>query len=391
MSLPIAPHWNAKSIQARHRPHVCFVAPHFWPVFSGDPAIQFAGGAEVQQCRLARLLARNGHEVTVICEDYGQPAEVRQDGVRVIGTFRSQAGIPVLRFFHPRLTSVWRALDKANADVYYVRAAGMFLAVVTAYCRRHGKKSIYAGASDADFDPNRHLIKYRRDRWLYERGLAKTDAIVVQNEIQKRLCLENYVRSSTLIPSLYELPEKAADAGGDCVLWVAALRRGKRPELFLELARHLPHRRFVMIGGPAGDSVEEQDYFAAMARLAAELPNVEFLGFLPLNQVEPHFDRARIVVNTSQVEGMPNTFLQAWARGVPSIAFYDTGTKLDGITVHPVVADVAAGIAAIERMFTDAPYYTQASTRCTEYFNARHGSAGILAQYQSLLDTLAAS
>lgn len=375
----------------RRRPHVCFVAPHLWPVLSGDPDIEFAGGAEVQQGRLARLLARNGHAVTVISQDYGQPEEVWLDGIRVLSSFRAQAGLPILRFFHPRLTGVWRALHRADADVYYIRAAGMTLAVVTAFCRRHGKKSVYAGASDGDFDPGSELIRYQRDRWLFRRGLAQTDAIVVQNENQSRLCLKNHGRASLQIASLYEPPEQPRSQGGDRILWVAMMRRGKRPEVFLELARRLPHRRFVMIGGPAGERPEDQAYYREMADLADELPNVEFLGFLPVAAVEPYFDQARVLVNTSLVEGVPNTFLQAWARGVPTIAFTDTGSRLGDAAVNEVVADAGQGAAAIERMFDDPVHYVRAASRCLAYFNARHGSAGILEQYQRLLDGLVAA
>lgn len=382
---------TAKPAKAYRRPHVCFVALHLWPVLSGDASHQFVGGAEVQQCRLARLLARNGHKVTVISEDYGQPKEVWQDGIRVLGTFRAQDGIPVLRFVHPRLTTVWRAMHQADADIYYVRAAGMILGIVTAFCRRHGKKSIYAGASDSDFNPSQQLIKYRRDRWLYQHGLATADAIVVQNEIQKTLCRQHYGRASTLIPSLYELPEMAAGADGDCILWVAVMRRYKRPELFFELARQLPQRRFVMIGGPDGNGADAQAYFESVKRQAAELANVEFHGFLPLHQAEQHFERARVFVNTSLIEGMPNTFLQAWARGVPTIAFYDTGMKLDGDPVHPIVADVAEGAATIERLYNDTGYYSRFSNCCRDYFNARHGGPGILAQYRGLLENLVAA
>ena len=130
------------------RPHVCFVAPHAWPVFSGDPHIQVVGGAEVQQAILARLFASDGYRVSMICLDFGQPARASIDGVEVLRLYRMKAGIPVLRFVHPRLTTMWRRLAEANADVYYCRSASMWVGVVAAFCRRNGRKLVYAGASD---------------------------------------------------------------------------------------------------------------------------------------------------------------------------------------------------------------------------------------------------
>src|SRR5918993_169557 len=95
-----------RAIKERPKAHVCFVAPHLWPVLSRDPALPMVGGAEVQQALLVRLLARAGHRVSVISLDFGQPDRAQVDGAIVHKTFRPQEGIPVVRFLHPRLTSV---------------------------------------------------------------------------------------------------------------------------------------------------------------------------------------------------------------------------------------------------------------------------------------------
>ena len=370
-------------------PHVCFVAPTTWPVFSGDTRIDVVGGAEVQQSILARLLARAGYPVSMICLDYGQPTPSLLDGVSIYKTHRPEAGWPVLRFIHPRMTSMWRAMAEANADIYYQRAAGMLTAVVAEFCRRHGRKSIYAGASDHDFIPGFQDIRYRRDRWLFERGLARVDRLVVQNETQQRCCLEHYGRTSTLIRSCYDLPGDARPAmgSGRSVLWVGSMHRNKRPELFLELARQLPGFRFVMIGGPAGGE-GDADYFTAIRDMAASLPNVECTGFLPLAQVEPYFDRAAILVNTSTHEGMPNTFLQAWARSVPSVAFVDTGARLRGSPVYSVVSDIAQAKLEIERLLTDQVHWRRMANHCRDYFNQTYGPESVLADYGRLFKSL---
>ena len=179
---------NKARPRSHQKPHVCFVAPHAWPVFSRDPAIQVVGGAEVQQSILARLFQRAGYRVSMITLDFGQPQHAVVDGVTVHKTCREDAGIPVLRFVHPRLTTLWSALQDVDADIYYQRSAAMLTAVVAEFCRRHGKRAIYAGASDMDFMRGKQQIRYRRDRWLFERGLARVDRIVVQNQTQQDAC-----------------------------------------------------------------------------------------------------------------------------------------------------------------------------------------------------------
>lgn len=377
-----------RATQAGLKAHVCFVAPHLWPVLSRDPALPMVGGAEVQQALLVRLLARAGHRVSVISLDFGQPDRAQVDGAIVHKTFRPQEGIPVVRFLHPRLTSVWRALREVDADVYYQRSASMLTGVVAEFCRRHGKRSIYAGASDTDFVPDQHLIRLARDRWLYQHGLRSVDRIVVQNPTQLVACRQHYGREARLIPSSYELPAaRSARAGppdGECVLWVGTVQPAKRPELVLELARRLPQRRFVMIGGRGyGATHASTGFYERIRDQAAALPNVEFKGFLPFEQADAWFDKARVFVNTSRFEGMPNTFLQAWSRGVPTVATVDVGAP-----VYAIFDDPAVAVGEIDRLLADDDYWRAKSSLCRAYFDRVHSPQSVLAQYSELLAEL---
>lgn len=371
----------------RARPHICFVAPAAWPVLSPRPELPIVGGAEVQQCIVARLLVRAGYQVSMICLDYGQPARVVVDGITVHKVHAPDSGWPVVRFVHPRLTTLWRVMREIDADIYYQRAAGMLTAVVATFCRRYGKCSIYAGASDSDFLPGRQEIRYARDRWLFEKGLTRADCLVVQNPMQQRYCLEHYGRRSVLLPNCYELPANAKPGRGTTVLWVGVMRPGKRPALFLDLARRLPQFRFVMVGGAESGHASET-LFEEIRAAAKALPNVELTGFLPVDRVEPHFDRAAVLVNTSDNEGVPNTFLQAWARGIPTVAYVDIGARYRAAPVYYVARDQADAAAEIQRLFTDDIHRARLSSRCRSYFAETHAPEGVLPQYEWLLDTL---
>src|SRR5258708_10776686 len=284
---------------------------------------------------------------------------------------------------------MWRAWRAVDADVYSQRCSPMLTAVVAGFCRRYRKRSIYASAADLDFVPGRQPIRYLRDRWLFEQGLKRVDRIVVQSARQQHACRANCHRESTLVPSCYELPADAIPGTGDCVLWVSSIREHdhKRPELFLELARRLPQRRFVMIGGADGDA-RNNACFERVRNAAATIPNIEFTGFLAHARAERYFDRARVLVNTSLHEGVPNTFLQAWARGVPTVAFIDTGARLRAEPLYRIVERVEEAAAEIERLFTDEGHWKRASVRCREYFNNTHSTSKVLARFERLLGEL---
>ena len=114
----------------------------------------------------------------------------------------------------------------------------------------------------------------------------------------------------------------------------------------------------------------------------------QFTGFLPHARAERYFNRARVLVNTSLHEGVPNTFLQAWARGVPTVAFIDTGARLRDELLYAVVKRVEEAATEVERLFTDDGHWKRASARCREYFSSTHSTSKVLARFESLVGEL---
>jgi len=366
---------------------VCFVAPTTWPILSGDPAIRVVGGAEVQQSMIAPALARRGYRVSMICLDYGQEDVSHVDGISVYKVYRPDEGLPVLRFVHPRITTMWQALKRVNADVYYQRTAAVQTTITALFCRHHGKRSIYSAASDMDFVPGREEIRLGRDRWIFRYGLRRVDRVIVQNALQYENCLKNYGRTATLIPSCYEPPAGAhADRKG-YVLWVARMGASKRPELIVEIAKRLPHLRFVVVGG-ADKGADGRGVFEAMQRAAKDVPNVELKGFVPYAQVDQYFNGARVQLNTSKFEGFPNTFLQGWSRGIPTVCFIDTGSREEGEPVCTIVSSVDEAAAQVARLMSDDVAWQRASNRCLAHFRRQHSIDAMLVRYEHILTDL---
>jgi glycosyltransferase involved in cell wall biosynthesis len=370
------------------RPSICFVAPTTWPTISRSRDIRVVGGAEVQQSMIAPALARRGYPVSMICYDYGQPDGTVVHGVRIINMHKPDEGIPVVRYLHPRLTSLWRALARADADVYYQRTAAAYTGFVSMFCRKNGRKAIYSGASDVDFIPGKQEIKYARDRWIFEHGLRNVDKIITQNPQQHQELRDNYQREGTLIPSCYAPPVGARNDRAGYVLWVASVRPSKRAELALEIARRLPAHEFIMVGGPDPDR-RSQEYFASLQEAARSLPNLEIKGFVPLDETEKLFNGARVFLNTSEYEGFPNTFLQAWARGIPSVGFIDTGSRRDGEPVYDIAPDVSQATWKLDRLMRDDLHWQQMSQRCQAFFRDTHSVDAIIDKYEREILALA--
>lgn len=366
-------------------PSICFVAPNAFPVLAGDEKTALIGGAELQQVIVAKGLAERGYQVSMICLNFGQEAQVEIHGIRVYRAFRPDEGLPVVRFVWPRLSSIWSCLKHADADIYYQRTAGLLTGVVAAFCRRYSRKSVFAVAGNPDLEPNTPRIRYARDRRIYEYGVRGVDRILVQNEEQQRLCRLNYRRESTLVPNCYPLPSVGPENPGSHVLWVSTIRQIKRPELFLELAEALPHYQFVMIGGPGND---EAPLFNSVKERAELIPNLEFLGFVPYAKIGRFFDDTSVFVNTSESEGFPNTFLQAWARGVPTVSFVDCGARAGGRPVGRHVDSNNQMVKCVTKFLLNESNRRREGIRCRNYVEGNHSPELVLDVYARIIGEL---
>jgi glycosyltransferase involved in cell wall biosynthesis len=362
------------------KPHICFVSPAIYPVFAGSRSVELVGGAEVQQSALANVFAEAGYRVSIVTLDYGQDDGVVINGVTVYRAHSPTEGIPGLRFVHPRATGLWRAMKRADAQLYYQRGSGMLTGLVAQFCRMNRRHFLFAAASDADFLPELPLLSNRRDRWLYRRGLRMADHVVVQSLAQQRQCASHFARGAAIVPSCMACTDSARRDRGGYVLWVANMRHLKRPKLLLDLAVRLPDLPFRVIGGHGDIGLFEQ--FAAAAR---HVPNIEFVGYRPYADMAAEFDGARILVNTSEIEGFPNTFLQAWSRGIPVVSFFDVGTQYEGKPVLQAVADLPHMIDRVASLMSDDVLWRRAGDLSRACYLHAHTPAAALQAYEQVL------
>lgn len=363
-------------------PHICFLAPNAFPLLANSVDIQIVGGAELQQVIIAKGLVQRGYRVSMICLDFGQDDRCEIDGVTVHRAFRPGEGLPVLRFIWPRLTSIWRCLKDVDADIFYQRAAGVLTGVMAAYCQHSGRKSIFSVAGEP-------MIPFKRDQWIYEYGIKRVDRIVVQNAAQQRFVRKEIGRESILIPSSYQPAHPRNPITRLNVLWVSTIRHWKRPELFLDVASSLPHCQFTMIGGVG---VGERPFYDTIRLRAEKLENVDFVGFVPYAEIDRYFDSAALFVNTSDnTEGFPNTFLQSWARGIPTVSFFDSGARMNEQPVGRLVRSVDEMTEAIADLLENEVHRSRLGEECKRYVETNHSPGRILDLYEDVFRAVMAN
>jgi glycosyltransferase involved in cell wall biosynthesis len=350
---------------------ICFVA-HFAHRAVSGASDGHIGGVERQTNLMARWLASRGHKVSVIVWDEGQGHVVDYDGIRAISVCRRDAGLPGLRFFYPRWTSLNKALREADADVYYHNCAEYVTGQVALWAKQNARRFIYSVASDPDCRPELPTLRSARERVLYRLGLRGADLVISQTRFQARLLSEGFSIGAKVLPMpAEELPESRAATDhhdeGSRVLWIGRLDPVKRVELVIDAAMKCPQMMFDIVGPDGPDA----SYVRKLRSRAERLDNINWVGPVDFHGVREYYDRSVALLCTSAFEGFPNTFLEAWSCGCPVVSTVDPDDCIAEFGLGRVVQNTDD----IARELTDL-----AKTKnrkdigdwCRDYFLRRH-------------------
>ena len=280
---------------------------------------------------------------------------------------------------------------KVNADLYLVPGSSEITAEVAYFCRKNGRKSIQLAGSDMDYDP-----EYRINLGGYNRygsphsaivyAINSVDAHAVQNERQVKLLSQNFGRNSIIINNPIDLTPIGGPAlPGRDILWVGKSDTIKRPQIILELARLMPEYTFTLIMMTSNAEIHQ-----AVLGEKQRLPNVRIIEYVPFAEIERYFAAHRLLINTSTIEGFPNTFLQSIKYGHPVISLrVDPGRTLTKHHCGGCANDNFEEMHRLtRRMLEDPEAYAQTSQNCLDYIREFHDRDKIIRQYVELIQSV---
>ena len=277
---------------------------------------------------IGRELARRGVEVFAVVPRRGEQKPVELlDGITVFG-------------FEP--DRPWQALElfrRTDADIFH-----------------SSEPSIGTWLAQRAMPDRRHMITFRDPRdledwalefarpslsraqvaanYLYESSLPigwavrRADALysIAHYLIPKvnRMYRLPAERGPRFLPTPVAIPERAPKAAEPTVCYLARLDRRKRPEIFLELARHFPEVRFICCGAS-----RDRRYEQKLRATYGHLSNLEMIGFVDQFSSRTHTEvlgRSWVMINSATREALPNAFLEAMAHRCALL----TGLDLDG-------------------------------------------------------------
>lgn len=361
---------------------VLFYTPTIAPLLAGGAGLP-PGGAETQILLLSRQLARNGLRVAVVAHQLqGLPSVV--DGVTVISR-------PIYRAHSPltgkikEVFRIWGTLYGVDATVIVKRAYGMDVGIVALYARIARCRFVYSSASVVDFTAEKLLHK-RRDLFLFHLGVRMADDVVVQTEEQLPMCKVRFRRDAALIKSISEVASPTFEKPRS-FLWIGRIVGYKQPLAYIQLAQALPEAHFTMVAVPTPSSADACALQEKIEQLADETPNLTLLGPRPRADLVPLLEQAVAIVNTASYEGMPNVFLEGWARGIPALSLnHDPGGVLERYKVGGFAhGSTKRFVALAEKMWSTRYDRADLAQRCRRYVSTEHSPQVVARQWSEVL------
>jgi glycosyltransferase involved in cell wall biosynthesis len=147
----------------------------------------------------------------------------------------------------------------------------------------------------------------------------------------------------------------------------------------------MPEHRFVMHGVIPIPPLTTEAYEAALAA-ARECPNLEVLGFLERDQLAALFAHAALFVHTSPAEGFPNTFLEAWAHGIPTVTAFDPDGVIARAGLGEKLDTLEAMTDAVRAWMADPERRRAAGARARAHVEAHHSLESVTAKLAAVLD-----
>ncbi len=338
------------------------------------------GGAEQQIYHLAKYLqsTMDVHYLTLS----NRPIESREPGI----TIRT---IPPRWWLHRILgpcylldfRRIWEALQRIDPHIIYTQYATAYLGLAARYALSAPCTLIWHIASAYDVQPFRTralrtvLFDYL-DKQMTEYGIRHADYIFGQATYEEDLLRQNYGRTCDLIVGNWH-PQPVVSCTKRPpvkVVWVANIKSLKKPETFIELAarlRTVTEAEFIMVGRP-GDAKYQR-------RLEAQMQHVRgltYLGEKSNEEINRLLAESHICVNTSDYEGFPNTFIQAWLHEVPVVSLHvdpDDLLRRQGLGFHSGSFDRL--VQDTRNLIENAELRTRIGKQARAYALEHHGLA----------------
>lgn len=194
--------------------------------------------------------------------------------------------------------TIWSPMSDEYCDLH---------AATKALRARHFNNSIYAYAKLTVYDK------------IFSYGVKKASIIFSQNKIQSEIIKKNFGRESSTLYSSVKIDPYPLEKRENVCLFIASIKEMKNPEIFCEIAAWIKKTSENIKFEIIGKNYSNPEFADNLVQLINKT-GVVYNGELTLEVIQSKLKRSKLLINTSTFEGFPNTFIRAWANGVPVVS-----------------------------------------------------------------------
>jgi glycosyltransferase involved in cell wall biosynthesis len=297
-------------------------------------------------------------------------------------------GVEYVGIGHGQILVEWyRFLSSERPDWLYWGGASHLWGPLVEIAKLAGVRTVFHAAFDADAQPRRAV--FRRSRWwpLYAWGLRRSDKIFVQHTGQLFMLHPRLQSKACTLPKVCPLPSAVQPHSQrqKYVAWVATLRQHKRPDVLIDIARRAPDVQFIVCGGPS-DYQTPAGYGMRMVETLTKLPNVDYRGRVGPDEAMGVIADAALLLCTSDEEGFPNTFTQAWSSGTPIVTLkIDPDSIIEKMGLGAVSRTVDVAVADINALMASVDRREEIALRARRYISENHNEATVVEIFNNAL------
>jgi len=171
------------------------------------------------------------------------------------------------------------------------------------------------------------------------------------------------------------------------ILWAARIHESKRLELLLDIARELPEYNFIVGGGPGKEDAYSQGLFTTME----QLENVTYLGKVARDDMPDLYRSSTVFCCSSEYEGFPNTFLEAWSQGLPIVSTFDPDSLIQERKLGIAAMNKDELVSGIRKLCSDRNLWQEYSENARRYYQENHSVDQVMERFEKIFINLANS
>ncbi|WP_176724126.1 glycosyltransferase [Desulfoplanes formicivorans] len=343
------------------------------------------GGAELQFVLLANHLAYHSFSVDFIVNGEGQETSFIKNKIKIHSLFLKYLKGKKKNIFCDWI-KLFLCLRKIDADIYMIKTPRHLLFLLAVFNFFYNKKIVFVGQIDEDVMPSRVLAKDGViGLILYRLGLTNISFTIAQNYCQLKGFVCSFNQRSVLVRNYTSLNEPCCSAKKKYILWVGNNHAKKHPELFIKLAQELPEFHFVMIMSTTPQKPHDDD----IIEMTRSMTNISYLGYIPFSSIGRYFCEASLFVGTSDMEGFPNTYLQAWQTKTPVVSLYvDPDCVITTYNLGKVSKTFEQLCVDVKTMMINKSERLLIGDNCFEYIGKFHSQQIVTQKYMSFFNYL---